>query len=407
MTLQTRWALLIFLTPIFFGLIYTTYYQANRHNVMQRLAESGVVALYDGGMVTQEDLQWYFENPPIKDSPLLRALELTPEDVSGLNHEDPAWLQSQSGQLLINRIIQHLAMIQYLNSRWSAYDMDNDQAEITAYREQLMRTYMEKDLAQITPEITQEEMLDYYIKHPESFHREGKRLARHLMIENVRSSDPKDPFLTTPDMIIKRLKNGEDFLHLIHQESRSMSSSNNGLLGWHTRGTFHENFDRVLWSLEIGEVTGPIRADDTLHFIQLLDEQEEGLIPYNKCKSDIRTILTEEKRKIRRFKLLGLSKDLLSNDDPAATEEYKKALLQAAYAREWDKNVAVVEKTDAFSQYHKADLLFRIYMNQYRDTLNLTRETEGTLNLQNQCAKYLLDSINFRFLVKLNTSPPS
>ncbi|MEW6234666.1 MAG: peptidylprolyl isomerase [Candidatus Omnitrophota bacterium] len=402
MSVKTRWAILFFFTPIFFGLIYTAYYRASRDAFMKRLSQSGVVALFDGGMVAKEDIQLYFLTPPLYESPILTALELTPEDVNGLDREDPVWLQSPTGQFLIGRIVQHISLIRYLNLRWLANSMNDDGKEVEEYRHTLMMECMEQDLAKITPDVPQKEILAYYVAHPDDFRRDGKRLTRHLMIENDDPPDPSDPSKTTPRNILTRLESGEDFFDLIRQESRSESVDKGGILGWHAKGAFHEAFDRALWSLEIGEVTGPIRVGESLHFIQALDEEPEGLIPFDECKEAIREKLVEDKRKVHRFKLLGLSSEGLSpalrnvdgsSPESVSNEDYRKALLQAAYAREWDKNVDVVRKTNAFARYRHADLLFRIEMKQFQDSPHHT-------------AKSLLERIHFRYLVKMDTISP-
>ncbi len=403
---QTKWVILVFLTPILFSLIYITYYKANRGALMQRLVDSGVVALFDEGMVTQEDLNHYFNYPPTETSLLLSALEMTPEDVAGLENEDPSWFETKTGMLLINRIIQHIALIKHLNQRWEASGNEKDLQKVKEYREELMRESMEEDLAQIDPDITHKEMLAYYIDHSQEFHQEGKRLARHIMLSKNSSVDPDDPFQTTPQSILTRLQNGEDFQNIIQQESQTNTIHNGGILGWHSRGAFQEDFDHAIWALEIGEITGPIEVGKSIHFIQLMDEEPEGIVPFKECKDHIRELLIEEKRKIQRYKLLGLSSEALAMPNPSMTEEYQEALLQAAYAREWDKNMEIVQKTKAFERYQNADLLFRSYINQIKDSQQNNTHHEDNWNLQRQAAEQLLKEIQFHFLVKMEPSTP-
>ena len=181
------------------------------------------------------------------------------------------------------------------------------------------------------------------------------------------------------------------------------------------RGALHHDFDRALWALEIGEVTGPIQiskvldngnelpqTEKTYHFIQLLDEQPEGLIPFNECREDIHSILEERERLTYRFKLLGIKDETLSADRNDQDGEYRNALLKAAYAREWDKNIVVVQKTEAYRRFHLADLLCQEKVDQVIKSQPVRTEEESIWVLRNETIDQILADMKFRILIKLD-----
>ena len=406
MNSNSRIAMLFLLAPIFLGLLFVVYYQESRRTLMSNLVESGVVALFDGGTVTREDLRNYFQTPPSGESAILRALEMSPQDVSDLEEEDPEWLKSKPGQMLLSRLIKHIALVNYLNAQPESARFEGLEHQVKDYKESLMIQYMEKDLAKIRPTVSQEEVMAYYVDHPEEFHREGKRNARHIMLyDETAGDDNQDPFSTTPESLLRRLQNGEDFHNLVF-ESQSDSMASSGELGWLTKGALAKNFDQTVWALEVGEITGPIKVRNTLHFVQLLDDQPEGLISFDECAPQIQKQLEEKKRTVQRFKLLGLSKEALSEPNPASTEEYRNALLQAAYAREWDQNSVVARKTQVYAAYRKADMLFLSAMDQLRRSKNANRRPNTEWALGNATIEHLLKKMEFRFMVKL-TIPPN
>ena len=215
-------------------------------------------------------------------------------------------------------------------------------------------------------------------------------------------NSPDDPFQTTPDQIRTRLESGEDFRKLVYK-SKSDSAASEGILGWLSRGMLTQEVDKEVWSMEVGEIRGPIKIGNTYHFIHLLREQTEGLIPFEECKGKIRTTLEDEKRTLLRYKVLGLPEEISYTMDPQSTQKYQQALLKAAYAREWDKNMDIVQKTEAYTQYRKADNLFKNYVDQLRQIRHLPKDTESTWMMEEESSEKLLKKIKFRVLVKLNT----
>ena len=162
-----RFPIIVFFIPIFLGLLFTYYYRESRRTLTERLVKSGVLALFDNGMVTHEDISRYFKNPPTnenpnsstEESPILRALEMTLDDVSELDMEKPEWFSSPPGQRLIYRIIKHIALIKYLNSQPDTQNKPALDQETKGYREYLMIQRMEEDLSKMNPTITEEEMM--------------------------------------------------------------------------------------------------------------------------------------------------------------------------------------------------------------------------------------------------------
>ena len=194
MNTYNRLTLLVFLTPVFAALIYAVYYYESRHSLMNHLIKSGVIALFDGGMVQREDIRDYFLTPPADESSvILNALEMTPADLAdfGMNEKDFELLQREGGQFLLSQVIKHLALVNYLNSLDNPSLPDSFDEDINAYREDLMLESMETDLARFLPTISRKEIMAYYIEHSKDYLRKGKRLAQYIMLdENTPPSNP-------------------------------------------------------------------------------------------------------------------------------------------------------------------------------------------------------------------------
>ena len=356
---------------------------------MNQLANQGILAIYKGGDVSETDIRRYIQHPPETDSHILRALELTPEDVEGLDREQADWLEQELAQALLKRIIQHVALLEALTSNQSDPPIESVSHEVNEYKEDLIKQMMESELDRITPSITRQEMLTYYVQNPQEFYEAGDRLARHIMLRE--QSSEEEISLAT---MTQRLETGEDFQALL-QYSESETANADGFIGWIEKGSVAPPFERALWALDIHEVTGPIQVGDTWHYIQLIDKHEQGLIPFEQCQQQIQVRLIEEKSQQHRFKLLGIDNPDAQNID----ERYAEALLKAAYEKEFDKDLELIEKVKAFERYKTADALFN---EQVQKRLKRYRnEDESTWYSENETVKNMLKQLRFQMVVEL------
>jgi len=98
--------------------------------------------------------------------------------------------------------------------------------------------------------------------------------ARHILVE--KEEEAKD--------IYERLKKGADFAELAKELSKDTGSgANGGDLGWFGRGAMVPEFEKVAFSLEVGEFSEPVQSQFGYHIIQVLGHQE---VPLNGTQYD-------------------------------------------------------------------------------------------------------------------------
>lgn len=70
--------------------------------------------------------------------------------------------------------------------------------------------------------------------------------------------------------ILKRAKNGEDFDKLAFELSQDPSAkTNNGDLGWFTKGTMVKEFEEATMNGTVGSITGPVKTQFGFHIIKI------------------------------------------------------------------------------------------------------------------------------------------
>ena len=72
----------------------------------------------------------------------------------------------------------------------------------------------------------------------------------------------------------QQIDNGEDFAKLAKQVSLCPSGRNGGDLGYFTKGQMVKEFENACFSMNVGEVTDPIKTQFGYHLIYLTDKKD-------------------------------------------------------------------------------------------------------------------------------------
>ena len=93
-------------------------------------------------------------------------------------------------------------------------------------------------------------------------------------------------------MVEDKLKDGGDFEDLARQYSDDgTSGENGGDIGYISKGQMIEEFDKALFALDVGEVSGIVETEYGFHIIKATDRQEEYIQKFDEVEESINTYL--------------------------------------------------------------------------------------------------------------------
>src|SRR5690606_25691935 len=123
-------------------------------------------------------------------------------------------------------------------------------------------------------EVSEEELRAEYERQKERYRLDEERRASHILI-TPDSGESDEDARARAEELMRRINEGEDFAALAAEHSDDPgSASSGGDLGWISRGSLDSAFEEALYSMELGEVEGPVRTDFGWHIIRFDDVRE-------------------------------------------------------------------------------------------------------------------------------------
>jgi peptidyl-prolyl cis-trans isomerase D len=171
-------------------------------------------------------------------------------------------------------------------------------AEVQAYYDANKATYVTPESVSLqyvslkaadvaaTVAVTDEALHQYYDQvAPERYVDAERRRARHILIE---SGSDDAAAKKKADEVLAKAKAGEDFGKLAREYSDDPGSkAQGGELGWATRQSFVQPFADALFSMQAGEIGGPVKTQFGYHVIQLEEVQPARQRSFDEVRAEL------------------------------------------------------------------------------------------------------------------------
>ena len=184
--------------------------------------------------------------------------------------------------------ITHKEFLKMLKKNGVTYKEYRNQIKKSIERMQLMEFEVRSRII-----INDKMIKEYYETHKNEFRRGEKiRLASIFL----KTDDPNNPekmkaLMKRAQVIISRLKAGEDFSELAEQFSEGPGSDNGGDLGYFKPSELDPQLRKIVEKMKIGDVSDPIIRPFGIQIIKLLDRKKAGIKPLKEVRDYIYKIL--------------------------------------------------------------------------------------------------------------------
>ena len=134
-------------------------------------------------------------------------------------------------------------------------------------------------------DITDEEMKTHFEENKDSYNEPEQVEASHILVENEE----------TANKVKEKLEAGEDFAELAKEYSTDTSNAENGgELGYFSKGTMVEEFEHIAFSMNVGEISDPVKTDYGYHIISVTDKKEAKEANFEDHKEEIEQTLFDQ-----------------------------------------------------------------------------------------------------------------
>ncbi|MBU2591387.1 MAG: peptidyl-prolyl cis-trans isomerase [Nitrospinae bacterium] len=135
-------------------------------------------------------------------------------------------------------------------------------------------------------QVSEKDVLAYYKKNSGEFDEPLKVRVLHILVNEEEKAKK----------ILLHLKKGGDFEVIAKKESTAPEKDSGGDLGFFEEGIMPEAFDKVIFSMKVGDISHVVKTDYGYHIFKLIDKKGPKKTDKAEALSTIRMNLFDQKR---------------------------------------------------------------------------------------------------------------
>tara|TARA_B110000438_G_C15706101_1_gene603255 strand:+ start:145 stop:1011 length:867 start_codon:yes stop_codon:yes gene_type:complete len=160
-------------------------------------------------------------------------------------------------------------------------------------RQTLISLYMDENINSVVT-VTDKEVLNYYNTNPDKFQAIEQRKAKHILVKTDQEAKS----------ILSKIKRGQKFEKLAAQYSIDPTAKNEGDLGWFSKGQLVPEFEKSVYTLRKGRISGVVKTQFGYHIIKLDDIKVIPKRDFSQVKDQIKNVVLNEKRDSKTAELI-------------------------------------------------------------------------------------------------------
>ena len=191
----------------------------------------------------------------------------------------------QGRKMVLEQLISKKLLL--LDAQKNLFEYDPEfKKELEAVKSDLLVNFtMKKVLEKVT--VKDEDVKEYYENNKEMFVDGEKVGASHILVDSEEKAN---------EILAKINAKEISFEDAARENSTCPSKDNGGNLGEFTRGQMVPEFDEACFSMEVGEVKGPVQTQFGFHLIKLNSKSEAKPMEFDAIKDQLKGSLLQEKQ---------------------------------------------------------------------------------------------------------------
>ena len=205
--------------------------------------------------------------------------------IMAMGQQGAAYNNPQGRAMILDQVINKKLML--LDAEKNLYEYDAEfKAELAQIKEDMLANFaIKKVVENIT--VTDDEVKADYDNNPDKFKTGESVTASHILMDSEDKAKE----------LLDKINAGEiSFEDAARENSSCPSSANGGSLGEFTRGQMVPEFDNACFSMNVGEIAGPVKTQFGYHLIKLTGKNEPKTLEFDEVKDSLRQQLLGEKR---------------------------------------------------------------------------------------------------------------
>jgi peptidyl-prolyl cis-trans isomerase SurA len=200
----------------------------------------------------------------------------------------------------IDRTIEQIKKDNGVNDTQLAQELRAQNMDMKAYRQMLKQQIKRMRVINIAVgskiSVSDNDVQAYYDRHMKSGDNVQVR-ASHIFIAIPENADAATVMAkeAVAKKLLDRARNGEDFAKLAKEFSEDPNTrTEGGDLGYFGKDMLPKPIEEMVFSMAIGEIRGPVRADRGFHVIKLVDKRAKDVKPLADVREEIRNQLRQK-----------------------------------------------------------------------------------------------------------------
>ncbi len=163
-------------------------------------------------------------------------------------------------------------------------------------RDQLIKAKMIQREIRARINITDKQIEEYYLDHPDEFRAEEGALLRHILfpLPHQPTSEAVEAAVKEANRVRQEILDGKPFPEAATQYSKDATAGQGGWLGFFRKGSLSPEMEAGIVDLEEGQVSEPIQTALGIHLLKVEEKTTGDIRPLEKVRSSIQEKLYEE-----------------------------------------------------------------------------------------------------------------